>query len=234
MRTTVTLVLLWCMLLIARCADYGISDQLTCPGCTGKSSAPIAQMQPCTNCRIFVSGTTRGDMSGIGGCGGVGGGSAVCGQGANGILKADYICQNDPAKPDSSRTWKALVVDGTNRVACANTNCGSGTSGRVDWVLKPSTMYWRPDLVTIILQTDANAVFAFGLLTNGINTTIAYNAWTGLSNTWMLGPSHCAGWANATAGSQGTFGTSSLNDGQSIQAGPQNCDTLSNLYCVEQ
>ena len=218
------------------CQNYNLYDRLTCPGCVaGQSDKSTNATTPCVNCRIFVSQTTRGDMSGNGGCGGAGGGTAFCGIGANGVQKADYVCQNDPGRPDTAKVWKALVVDGTNRVACTNANCTGGTAGRVDWILKPNTAYFRPDNVTLIMNTVANAVFAFGFLTNVINNTVAYSAWTGLNTNWTTGTTHCTNWSIGTNAVQGIYGTSSLNDGQSINAGtPVNCDTLNNLYCVEQ
>ena len=119
------------LVFLLACQNYNLYDRLTCPGCSGQTGGN-AVTTPCVNCRIFVSQTTKGDMSGNGSCGGAGGGTASCGIGANGVQKADYVCQNDPGRPDTAKIWKALVVDGTNRVACTNTNCTGGTAGRVD------------------------------------------------------------------------------------------------------
>lgn len=233
MRISVVVLLAFCGGFIA-CQNYDLQDRISCPGCAAEGKA-AAQYTPCTTCRIFVSGSTRGDMSGAGGCGGVGGGTAVCGVGATGIQRADHICQNDPARPNTTRTWKALLVDGVNRVACTNSFCTGGTGGRVDWVLKPNTSYVRANGVTQIWTTDANAVFVFGILINAIDTTIAYNAWTGLSADWLTNVDRCLDWSNATAGSNGRYGTSSLSDNQSVSGTIQTCDTVAtNLYCVEQ
>lgn len=225
------------LVFLLACQNYNLYDRLTCPGCSGQTGGN-AVTTPCVNCRIFVSQTTKGDMSGNGSCGGAGGGTASCGIGANGVQKADYVCQNDPGRPDTAKIWKALVVDGTNRVACTNTNCTGGTAGRVDWILKPNTAYFRPDIVTLIMNTDANAVFAFSTplwLTNVINDTVAYRVWTGLNTDWTTGTSHCTGWGIGTNAMSGISGTSSLNDGQSLNSTPLlNCDILNNLYCVEQ
>ncbi len=83
--------------------------------------------------------------------------------------------------------------------------------------------------------TDANSVFVFGSQTNAINTTIAYNAWTGLATNWTSNGQHCVNWGNGSNANSGGYGTSSLNDAQSITSGINDtCDTLDNLYCVEQ
>lgn len=213
-------------LLFSTCQNIDLYNKLACPGCVTSIQAP------CTDCRIFVSGTTQGNMTSTS-CAAPTVGIAVCGQGANGIQKADYICQNDPSRPAGTRRWKALIVDGLNRTACTNTNCASGTAGRIDWVLWPNTKYFKPDGVTLVMTTDVNGVFIFGTLTNFINNAVAYSAWTGINGDWTTSTAHCTQWTDNTL-ITGSYGTSSLNDSQSIAANTITCNTNNNLYCVEQ
>ncbi len=64
---------------------------------------------------MFVSSTeTAGDMSGNG-------------QGVNGVTGDDLICQLDAHKPNTGATYKAFLVDGTNRVVLRTTSSACGT-----------------------------------------------------------------------------------------------------------
>jgi hypothetical protein len=80
-----------------------------------------------------------------------------------GMAGADAYCTSDANKPTRG-TYKAMLVDGTNRVACTSSFCGgSGVSEHVDWVLDPTTLYSRSDGTPIGTTTSAG-VFTFPLL----------------------------------------------------------------------
>ncbi len=156
--------------------------------------------------------------------------------GSPGIAGADGRCMGDGSYPGSG-TYKALIVDGTNRVACTNANCAGGTAGRVDWVLAASTTYTRSDGTTTILTTNANGVFVFGSLTFSF-AGAAGLLWTGMANDWTTGTRDCSDWT-VSAGpppptNQGNVGNGNVSAAASIGGALQNCDTLASLICVQQ
>ena len=155
---------------------------------------------------------------------------------ANGILAADALCMSDANYPGTG-TYKALIVDGANRVASVTANAGDG---QVDWVLKPNTNYSRSDGTTLIMTTDANAIFVFGTLNNGFENT-HHPYWSGLNDDWTATPDtpfdqHCNGWAygGATA-PYGVFGYTDGTDSTAIHwSGSAYCSNIMNLVCVQQ
>ncbi len=156
--------------------------------------------------------------------------------GSPGIAGADGRCMGDGSYPGSG-TYKALIVDGTNRVACTNANCAGGTAGRVDWVLAANTTYTRSSGSPDILTTNANGVFVFGSMTNSFVGAAGF-LWTGLANDWTTGTRDCSDWTvnlpPAPPANQGDVGNGNNTGGASIGAGQQNCDTTLPLICVEQ
>jgi len=111
---------------------------------------------------------------------------ATDGEPTTDIANADALCMNDDYKPAGSSTYKAMLVDGTRRVACTTTNCSEGgTSENVDWVFKPNTTYTQSDGTTPIFTTDAHGVFDLeaNLLTNSFDTS-ASTYFTGLMGDW--------------------------------------------------
>ncbi|MDH5719974.1 MAG: DUF1554 domain-containing protein [Spirochaetia bacterium] len=146
-----------------------------------------------------------------------------------GISGADTKCNNSMLNPDTSKQYKALLVDGAARAA----------SPQVDWVLLPNIEYQRPD-GTVIGTTNTNAVFNFPL-TNRFapndGTGMYYPSyWTGLNSDWSTSPNDCNDW-NAPAAQFGTIGIgASLNtDSISEYMGPYDCYMMNlPLLCVEQ
>ena len=109
---------------------------------------------------------------------------ATDGEPTTDIANADALCMNDDYKPAGSSTYKAMLVDGTNRVACTTALCSGGTSEHIDWVLQPNAEYYRSDGTTLILKTNANGIFDFGAnLTNSFDTS-ASTYFTGLMGDW--------------------------------------------------
>jgi hypothetical protein len=171
-------------------------------------------------CIIFVSNTTTtADIDG--------GGDD---DGTNGIEEADDICMSDANKPTSG-TYKAMLSDGTNRIACTSANCSGGTAEHTDWVLKPSKEYRRTDETTIIGTTTADGVFSFNL-TNSIAT--AGTVWTGLRGDWRAQTNDCSDWTTS-AGSTGSNGFAPVTNSIAIfNSAVDSCGNSRPVYCVEQ
>ena len=131
---------------------------LTVLGCGGSSSPTQPPTQPTTHVssglKIFL--TSRKHVADFNNDPYLNGDSA--------IQKADDFCNTDPNRPDA-HVYKALLVDGVNRDAKALT----------DWVLKPSTTYYRPHDDIVIGTTTTAAIFGatYAPLTNAIAGTIS-------------------------------------------------------------
>jgi hypothetical protein len=174
-------------------------------------------------CIIFVSNTTTtGDIDGTGD-----------NDGSNGIEEADTICNADSNKPNSS-TYKAMIVDGLNRIACTTAGCSTGTAEHVDWVLQASTEYRKIDESTVIGITTTAGVFSFPLDNTVESPTSTNTIWTGLNNTsWTTGPSTCSAWTDGSVASNGLAHSAAVV--ASIGNQTATCtNTLFKLHCVEQ
>ena len=150
--------------------------------------------------------------------------------GDSAIHKADDFCNTDPNRPDA-HVYKALLVDGVNRDAKALT----------DWVLKPSTTYYRPQDDIVIGPTTSAAIFsaAFAPLTNAIGISpvdTGTEVWTGIANSgdFTAGES-CNGWSDMTNSWSGRWARPTATDGLAFGAGLVGCAVFQFwIYCVEQ
>ncbi|HAK60825.1 MAG TPA: hypothetical protein DCO77_10650 [Nitrospiraceae bacterium] len=145
----------------------------------------------------------------------------------NSIDGADAFCSNTDFGNPGTGMYKAMVVDGVNRIASVTADAGDG---QVDWVLKPDTSYFRLDGVTLIGTTNAQGLLNFPL-TNSVSTGGTF--WSGLSDDWTTNANTCTGWMDGTAGVQGATGSGSATTISFLQGGIQNCDVLTTLLCVE-
>lgn len=163
---------------------------------------------------IFISeatGTDRGNLGGVSG--------------------ADSKCMSDSGRPDAG-TYKAMIVDGTNRVACTTSNCGGGEGEHTDWVLDPSTAYYRSDVTTKIGTTNGNGIFTFPLDNSFL--TDDDELWTGLASDWTTG-SKCENWTSNNGTKIGEVGLAARTNSQSIYVYDQWCDRENvSLICVAQ
>ncbi len=185
------------------------------PSFNNTSSADCSTTGPC---RIFVSAsTTTGDID--------------ADNDTNGIEEADAICENDANHPGTG-TFKAMIMDATNRVACTTADCGGGPGEHINWILRPNKEYRRIDGVTPIGTTTANGIFAFNL-TNSI-TAAALRPWTGSGGDWVTNVDTCVNWTSPAGGDMGRIGDSSDSGNDTLSAGSDICSTLNVLYCVEQ
>ena len=160
------------------------------------------------------------------------------------ILGADDFCANQ--KPASLRgtgtDYKAMIVDGTNRIACTNANCAGG-GPHSSWIMRADTEYRRADDQTVF-TTNSNAVFDFGAasLTAAFDTDATpLHWWTGLDQDWRttVSGNTCVSWATNVGGFDGTYGSSAATDNNSISDVANSnfgdgCNTLNRLLCVEQ
>lgn len=145
-----------------------------------------------------------------------------------GVAAADALCNASPVKPDSA-TYKAVLVDGSARVACSTSYCGGGAGENVDWALAPNTGYFRPD-GTYIGTTNAQGLFD-RLLINAVGL-VNSEVWTGLNSDWTTS-STCSAWTDST--SFGEVGLADELGTDAIDAYLQFCDrTNVLLYCASQ
>jgi hypothetical protein len=156
---------------------------------------------------------------------------------------ADSICMSDANYPGSG-TFKAMLSDGSSRIACTTANCSGGSSEHVGWVLNSNTEYTRTD-GTIIGRTDSNGLFVFPLTASFASTAPSLNSiHTGLNSSWTSKTENCYGWtqtvgpgpaeAFSSGGAYDATSTSALTGG----AGPY-CDNTAGVFtyrllCVEQ
>lgn len=147
-----------------------------------------------------------------------------------GIAGADAVCNSDAAKPSiTPNIYKAMIVDGTTRKASTTTNAGDG---QIDWVLLPSTSYFRTNGTTQIMTTNANGIFPFGTLTNSFETA-AIPYWTGLNTNWTTSANTCSNWSSMAGNGQVGQATPTTNASISGASSPCN-GAVPFLLCVQQ
>ena len=148
-----------------------------------------------------------------------------------GITGADAQCNLSPPKPG---TYKALLVDGTTRVACTSALCAmNGAVEGSDWVLAPNTAYVREDGTTVIGTTNSAGIFVFPLDASIGTAGLSY--WTGLSSDWTTSVDTCSGWTQVS-GAIADQGLADASDSQAINGVSANCSDLAGAFfaCVEQ
>ncbi len=172
---------------------------------------------------IFVtSATYNGDLK-------------TAGNRTTGVAGADALCAADSRA--SGGIYKALIVDGTNRIACTSANCATnGSSEHVDWVLRANQEYRRSASTTIIGTSNSIGLFAFPL-TNTFHTSGQW--WTGLVSNWTskLQNLECSDWSDSAGLPTGSAG-SPQSDARAIETTtigfPPICSDTASLVCVQQ
>ena len=62
-----------------------------------------------------------------------------------GVSGADAKCMADANKPSDGKTYKAMLTDGSTRIACTSANCTtSGNAEHLGWVLHPALLTADP------------------------------------------------------------------------------------------
>jgi len=182
---------------------------------TGTGTAATA----CTTCKMFVTTST------------------YTGATIGGITGADAKCASDAAKP-ATGTYKAFLVDDTNRIACTTANCSGGASENKNWVLKASTAYTRVD-GTAIATSTASAILP-ATLTNPISTTgdtMLGNIRTGMAfaKDWTSRVNgHCTNYTVTTGSSTDGDAGTVLTTSSYLYVNGGTCAGLKSLLCVEQ
>ena len=153
-----------------------------------------------------------------------------------GIAGADANCGTDAGYPGSG-VYKAMLADGSTRIACSNSNCEtSGLLENRDWVLRPSITYVKADGVTPIYTINSRGIFDFssGSLINSVHGS-ARSTWTGMDSGWRWNAINCSGWTQ-NGGGNGYIGDARYDDQRHIFVGQSDCTSVGErpLYCVEQ
>ncbi|TGM60279.1 endostatin-like outer membrane lipoprotein LenC [Leptospira adleri] len=174
-----------------------------------------------------------------------------------GIAGADAYCQSQvPRNLPSGGIYKAMIVDGVNRVA---TTVGpNSTVGQRDWVLLPNQQYIRDYDDALIMTTNSSGMFDFSnnnQLENSFSQ-IAAAQWTGLNSDWTVWtsggipgrePITCNSWTTSDNSVYGVYGMANSKDSNTLRAesNGQFSESCSNkftsygnyrigLVCVEQ
>lgn len=203
----------------------------------GSSSSPLTESS--IQLRLFLTAKQPdGDLQF--------GGQPACAIILDAAQRADCYCANDPMNPDTSATFKAMIVGG-NRTATTGSCSESSCPGQQDWVLHPRAQY-RSLSGDRIFATDATALFD---ATSGIQNPLTFQGnggastefWSGLSSNWSNAANNCNGWTNGTPLGKGTVGRSTYADQRFISYdsnvacennhGPGG-SKVSRLLCVEQ
>lgn len=151
--------------------------------------------------------------------------------GSNGIERADSFCIQQ--KPSGlSGTFKAFLVDGTNRYCQDASTC----SFRFDWMLKAYKYYFRYEDNQLMFKTDGNALFILSDPdSNGFYGTT--NIWTGIAYTtlWSNSLSNCSGWSSNINIDIGKYGIPNKNTYNAVSnLSGITCDTELKLLCINQ
>ncbi|TGL44778.1 DUF1554 domain-containing protein [Leptospira perdikensis] len=154
--------------------------------------------------------------------------STYQGGGFGGVSGADAICASDIQCPPGS-ICKAMILNGTTRVASATANLGDG---QIDWVLKPNAHYYLSDGVTLVSNTNGTSLFQFPFTT--AVDSVNYGTWFGGVAGWIYDTNtSCFTWTAVVNTESGyilrTQQTSNLFLGATYA-----CNNLLKLLCVEQ
>lgn len=211
---TLLLALIWIQASCAREFPSSRLAQNTSAEAMLMAAATSALLTRCNGqgfCYFFAtSGSWLGDLGGL-----------------TGVSGADSRCISDANKP-SGGTYKAVISDGSTRIASITANMGDG---QANWVLYPNTEYRRPDGVSL-MTTNANSIFVFGTLSAIITAVGTYH--TGMNNGWNAGV-HCNGWTDNTAGNNTRYGSNSITGSAAISFTQAACNaTARGLYCAQQ
>jgi hypothetical protein len=155
----------------------------------------------------------------------------------SGVAQADIASNttSDLNYPNDSKlsgsTYKALIVDGVNRVARISS---TGGTGQLNWVLQPNTEYYLKTgsfpYTTKIFTTDSYGIP--GTFSVGFSSSSSETFWTGLNTDWTSSSSNCGLWkADNTSG---VYGVGGATDSTAICAGTGPCTDTRKIIAVQQ
>jgi len=198
-------------------------------GITNSNAATLTVLQvPCVACKIFIT-AAKFDGNALGG-----------------VKGADQLCMQDANYPGTA-VYKAFLVANTgnantSRIASISPNAGDG---QIDWVLKANTSYYQVDGTTLVMSTNANAIFDFtkGALTNPFHNKPDWMPFhTGMSMDWQIfswaGTDFtCSGWQPGPTMSS-VYGYANDTSFNAIAAEALACNEMlsgyGHLACIEQ
>ncbi|WP_033109941.1 endostatin-like outer membrane lipoprotein LenC [Leptospira interrogans] len=142
-----------------------------------------------------------------------------------GISGADAFCQSHiPSNIPSRGIYKAMIVDGVNRVA---TLVGpNSTAGQKDWVFQPNQQYRRAEDGANVMFTNSSGMIDFQSgkkLENPFTQVKESGQWTALNTNWTTWtsngfPSTCNSWNSGALNDFGIFGSSTRTDSDILAA----------------
>ncbi len=153
-----------------------------------------------------------------------------------GIAGADAYCNSHiPTSLTGTGSYKAMLVDGKNRVA---TTVGQTSStGQKDWVFEKNTSYYRADGNKVFTTNDAGLFdFSNGSLTSSFADVFYlydFGIWTGLQSNWKTAASTqlCSSasqpWTSGSSPVRGSIGYANYNSSASISTGSIPCQWTS-------
>ncbi|KXZ30584.1 hypothetical protein AYB33_16985 [Leptospira santarosai] len=153
-----------------------------------------------------------------------------------GIAGADAYCNSHiPTSLTGTGSYKAMLVDGKNRVA---TTVGQTSStGQKDWVFEKNTSYYRADGDLVFTTNDAGLFdFSNGSLTRPFADVFYlydFGIWTGLQSNWktavstQLCSSASQPWTSGSSPVRGSIGYANYNSSASISTGSIPCQWTS-------
>lgn len=166
------------------------------------------------------------------------------GAAADGPAGADLKCNADTNKP-ATGTYKAMLTDGTNRIACTTTNC-SGIGEDYQWVFGSGKIYIRASDSASLFTANAKGIVDApnaNLLNHSLDSgSTVKEYWTGfaLTSYWQEASPNaeytCSNWtSNSFSGDGGRVGASNSTSYAAIRNGSgRSCDSTYHLLCVEQ
>ncbi|WP_061217710.1 DUF1554 domain-containing protein [Leptospira weilii] len=153
-----------------------------------------------------------------------------------GVAGADAYCNSHiPTSLTGTGKYKAMLVDGTNRIA---TTVGATSSkDQKNWVFEKNTSYYRTDGNLVFTTNDAGLFdFSNGSLTHAFADAFSiydFGIWTGLQSDWKTATSTqlCSSasqpWTSGSVANQGKFGYANHKNASSISAGSIPCQWTS-------
>lgn len=146
------------------------------------------------------------------------------------LYVADSRCSQDNRAPDLNVPYKAMLVDGSQRVASVTANTGDGQS---DWVFQPFATYTQASSGVTIGTAGANGLLPFPL--NAAFSLSPGVAWTGMNASWVATSNDCQDWQSSMGSEFGERGATNVTGIAVLQDTPASmCNNTFKLYCVEQ
>jgi hypothetical protein len=150
-----------------------------------------------------------------------------------GIAGLDNLCVST-----FGANYRAMVVDGSTRIASASPNAGNG---QVGWVVGAYTRYVSAETGLLVFITDSSRLIGASggsdqSLVNPVRASDdGYGAWTGANADWTSGLD-CADWTVATSAERGLSCNTATTAPQGFpnNGGTSSCEYDRRFYCVQQ